>query len=176
MIFLIGMPASGKTSVGKALAKRLGTKFVDLDREVERAAKMSIARIFAEEHEWGFRVREAHALLELVRRGPERAVVATGGGAPAFGQNLHVMAHGGTIVYLRATLETLGARKGLLKRPILAAHPRGPKAGLAALFKLRRPFYQQAEVMVDVDGQTPAAIARALADAVGALPARTGHA
>ncbi len=176
MIFLIGMPASGKTTVGKQLARMIGGQLVDLDRVVEKAAKRSISRIFHEEHEWGFRVREAHALLELMKQPKRNLVVATGGGAPAFGENMHVMtAHGGTVIYLRAKLTTLAKRPGLLKRPILASHPKGPAAGLRALFRARGPIYQQAQLIIDVDGQTPAGIAHALAHALEDVGAAELH-
>ena len=119
-VFLIGMPASGKTSVGRRLAKLTGATFVDLDAEVVERTGIPLKEIFRVEGEWGFRVREATALLDVAGTQGD-LVVATGGGAPIFGENLGVMARAGIVVYLRAKVATLAARPGLLSRPILAA-------------------------------------------------------
>lgn len=181
-VFLIGMPASGKTTVGKRLAKLMRARFVDLDAAVVAATGTPLKQIFKTEGEWGFRVREATALLDVVRQRGD-VVVATGGGAPTFGDNLAVMKQAGQVCYLRASVATLAGRPGLLTRPILAAHPGGPAKGLAALFRLRRPHYEQADVTVDAEAATPAAIARAIADTVHELehavgrgqPHRHGH-
>jgi shikimate kinase len=171
-VFLIGMPASGKTTVGRRLAKLMGAKFVDLDAKVVEETGISLKEIFRTEGEWGFRVREATALLDVAgSRGS--LVVATGGGAPTFGENLAVMARSGAVVYLRAKVATLAARPGLLSRPILAAHPGGPIRGLQSLFRLRRASYDRAEIAVDVDSQTPSVLARAIAEVLGSRPRRT---
>ena len=175
-VFLIGMPASGKSTVGKRLAKLMKARFVDLDAAVVAATGTPLKQIFKTEGEWGFRVREATALLDVVRQRGD-VVVATGGGAPTFGDNLAVMKHAGPVCYLRASVAALARRPGLLTRPILAAHPGGPAKGLAALFRLRRPHYEQADVTVDAEGSTPAAIARAIADTLHAFEhsADPGH-
>jgi len=175
-VFLIGMPASGKTTVGKRLARLIKARFVDLDAAVVAAAGTPLKQIFKTEGEWGFRVREATALLDVVRQRGD-VVVATGGGAPTFGDNLAVMKHAGQVCYLRASVAALARRPGLLTRPILAAHPGGPAKGLAALFRLRRPHYEQADLTIDAEAATPAAIARAIADTVHefAHGAERGH-
>ena len=81
-LFLIGMMASGKSTVGKALAARLGWDFFDVDREVERRTGVTVAEIFEKEGEAGFRRRETEMMAELTIR--PGCIVAMGGGAPLF--------------------------------------------------------------------------------------------
>ena len=81
-IFLIGMMASGKSTVGRRLAERLGWAFYDADREIEARCGVPISYIFEKEGEAGFRARETQMLAELTAK--DRVVVATGGGAPMF--------------------------------------------------------------------------------------------
>src|SRR3990170_3507278 len=89
-IFLVGLMGAGKTSVGRALAKRLHKTFYDTDQEIERATGVKIPVIFEIEGEAGFRAREAKLLAELVRR--TNIVVATGGGAVLSEQNRRLLA------------------------------------------------------------------------------------
>ncbi|MEP2025618.1 shikimate kinase, partial [Reichenbachiella sp.] len=89
-IFLIGMPGSGKSTLGKELAEKLGRNFFDLDAEIERMAGWVIPDIFAQVGEDYFRELENSVLLMLIRLN-EPAVIATGGGAPCFYDNIDQM-------------------------------------------------------------------------------------
>ncbi|MFB6259776.1 MAG: shikimate kinase, partial [Thiohalorhabdaceae bacterium] len=101
MIFLVGPMGSGKSTVGRALAARLGTNLVDLDELVAAGAGLSIPEIFEAEGEAGFRDREQAALADIADlRGP--LVVATGGGAVLREANRRRMAEAGRVVYLHA--------------------------------------------------------------------------
>jgi 3-dehydroquinate synthase len=161
-LWLLGMMGAGKSAVGAALAAELGLPFLDLDREVEAAAGRSIAELFADEGEAGFRRRERAALDALAGR---RVVVALGGGAPAQpGVPAHLAASG-TRVYLRARPETLLARIGeAADRPLLAGlGPAERAAELGRLLAAREPAYLQAELVFDTDGLDVAGVAAELA-------------
>lgn len=158
-VFLIGFMASGKTTVGRALATELALPFLDLDAEIERAAGRSVRELFAAEGEAAFRTRE-RAVLDAVLAGPP-AVVATGGGTPCFGDALAVMRRAGRVVALDAPLPELLARvDDPGSRPLLAR----PAEETRALFAARRPVYRQAHFAVDTRDRTVAdTVARARA-------------
>jgi shikimate kinase len=168
-LFLIGFMATGKTTVGRLLAARLGWRLVDLDEVVVREAGHPVTHIFATEGEAGFRAREARALEAAAR---ERAlVVATGGGAACREDNLRTMLGAGRVVALAVTPEEAVRRaRGGVGRPLLAGPD--PIAAAAALLAARAPFYARAHVSVDTVGRTPEDVARdVLAWVRGAVPA-----
>src|SRR5437867_4873602 len=101
-VVLIGFMASGKTEVGRALAGLLGYDFVDTDQMVEAAAGRSVAQIFAEEGEAGFRGKEREAVVRAAARG--RRVIACGGGAIFAFRNYGVLKGAGPLVYLRTSV------------------------------------------------------------------------
>ncbi len=106
-IVLIGMPGSGKSTIGRALAKRLGKEFVDSDEQIVKMAEESIPEIFAKEGEASFRDRESRAIRELSAR--QGVVIATGGGAVLREKNLDLLRQNGILVFLDAPLESLRA-------------------------------------------------------------------
>jgi len=144
---------AGKSSVGPALARRLGCPFLDTDVEVERVANRSVAEIFTVEGEAGFRARERAAVAACTQRA---AVVALGGGAVAEPETEALVSAAGAIVYLRARPETLLARLGdAEQRPLLAG--RGEAERLQCLRELlaaRETAYSRARVQVDTDERT----------------------
>lgn len=146
-IWLVGMMGAGKSTLGPALAARLGRPFVDTDDEIERAQRRSIAQIFAQDGETAFRALEA----ETIRGVPENAVVALGGGAIAQSGACEVLAARGTIVYLAATVDQLLARIGDAEaRPLLAGlSPAERRARLEALLEERRPAYESAAIALE---------------------------
>ncbi|MBI4259255.1 MAG: shikimate kinase [Actinobacteria bacterium] len=160
-VFLIGMPGSGKSSVGRVLARRLRRPFVDLDRAVEEAAGRSIAEVFAEGGEEGFRDRES-AALRAAAAGPA-SVVACGGGAVLRPGNRGLMAASGTVVHLAAPVEVLAARiRPHAGRPLVRSD-----RDLAALLAARAPTYRAAaHVEVDATGE-PEDVAAAVLAALG---------
>ena len=149
-IWLVGMMGAGKTAVGRALAARLGRRFVDTDREIERAAGMSIAALFDREGEPAFRAREAQA-IEKVAGSP--VVAALGGGAIAQSGAARRLAATGTVVYLRARPETLVDRLADAgDRPLLDGLDRPERlARLRELLEKREAAYATARLAVDTD-------------------------
>jgi 5-deoxy-5-amino-3-dehydroquinate synthase len=174
-IYLIGLPGSGKSTVGPLLAARLGRQFVDTDAEIERASGMTAAQIFATEGETGFRARERAALAAASSAGRHahrhaRLVVAVGGGAPTDPDSRETLSSpGSTVVWLRASPATLAGRVGdATDRPLLAGDP---PAALERLDLARRPLYSRlARAVVDVDGFTPDEAAEAVEAALAAPP------
>ena len=167
-IVLVGLPGSGKTAVGRAVAAASGARFVDLDAEVEASAGVTVAAIFEREGEPAFRRRERQAIEALGPPDPSpevRRVIAVGGGAVADPRSRWRLYRGRASVWLDAPIEQLAARVGRKPgaRPLLAG------ADIAAtLERLRRerlPAYAAASVRVEARGSIPA-IAAAVAAAV----------
>ncbi len=156
-IFLVGMMGAGKTTLGRALAQRLQREFADTDRVLVERTGVPVATIFEIEGEDGFRRREAAVLAELAGR--ERLVIATGGGAILLEANRALMRSHGTVVYLRARLESLWERtRHDASRPLLATPD--PHATLAGLLAQREPLYREAaHVVVDTGSQSASSLA-----------------
>jgi shikimate kinase len=159
-IFLVGLMGAGKTSVGRALGRRLHKQFCDSDHEIERLTGVKIPLIFEIEGEAGFRLRETKVLTELVQR-PD-IVLATGGGAVLSEQNRRLLTQHGTVVYLRASPRDLWVRTRHDKnRPLL--QNTDPLIRLQDLFAERDPLYRDiADLVVDTGNQTVAALAHRL--------------
>lgn len=158
-IVLIGFMGSGKTTIGRELARRLQIPFVDLDSVIVEQAEMTIPEIFATEGEEGFRHRETQALESVYAVGG--AVVATGGGAVTVEENWPLMRDIGPVVYLRTRLQTALQRIGEGEgRPLANGMDRETR--LRTLLELRKPLYEQADLIVDTDGLTPSAVARVI--------------
>jgi len=166
-VFLVGMMGAGKSTVGKALARRLGREFLDCDREIVERTGVPIATIFEIEGEEGFRRRETAVLAELALR--RDAVVATGGGAVLCEENRKLMRESGTVVYLHASIDHLHERtRRDVARPLLATGDR--RATLAALLETRDPLYREvAHIVVESGAPSAATLAGRI---VGALELR----
>ncbi|MFL5767660.1 MAG: shikimate kinase [Actinomycetota bacterium] len=139
-VYLVGMPGSGKSSVGRVLAPLLKLGFVDLDEEVEQQTGRTVVELFESGGEGAFRLAESRALAS-VAAGRE-LVVACGGGIVLDPSNRALLSSSGVVVYLEAPLETLRARVGEgAGRPLLggddAAHAR-----LELLLADREPLYR----------------------------------
>lgn len=183
-VVLIGMRGVGKSTVGRALAARLGLSFVDLDRRIERDAGATVARIFREQGETRFRALETEALRAEALRGEAlrgeamRAaapgsrgfVLATGGGIVERRENDAHLRGLGTIVWLQADLATIRARVASSRgRPaLLGADPARELRRLAAR---RAPRYRAlADLVVRCGGATPKVLAERIARRVSSLP------
>ncbi len=159
---MVGMMGAGKTAIGKALAARLGVPFLDSDEEIERAAAMTIAEIFARDGETFFRDRESQVLGRLLD-GPV-AVLSTGGGAFLAERNRQMIAARGVALWLRADLDLLWERvRHKTTRPLLRTV--NPRQTLREIYEARVPVYEQADLVVDsrpeysIDDMTDAVIA-----------------
>lgn len=164
LVLLIGPRGSGKTTVGRAVAGRLGWAFADADEHVEAAAGRTVADIFAAEGEAGFRDRESAALAELCRL--TDAVIATGGGAALRPANRELLRDAGFVVWLTVTPETAWER--LQADPLTAARrpnltPAGGLAEVRALIAAREPLYREtAHLAVPNDAVSPDEAAAAI--------------
>lgn len=140
-ILLIGLMGSGKSSVGRIVAAKLGFQFLDTDQIVVESAGKTIPQIFESEGEAAFRLRESAALRSLIPR--EGCVIATGGGIVTQPRNLPLLRHLGFAVWLEADIPTLARRTASSHdRPLL--HTEDPKAKLRKLLEARHPLYKQA--------------------------------
>jgi shikimate kinase len=163
-LVLVGMMGSGKSSVGRRVARRLGWRHVDVDKRIERTAGRTIPEIFSADGEAGFRAIE-HDVLEKLLRLPGRTVLSTGGGAVLSPDNRALMRDRGTVVWLRARPETLVARVGKGSgRPLLAGDPADAVRRLDA--ERRTAYDGAAHVVVDVDERTADQVADAVLAAV----------
>lgn len=161
LLILIGYRATGKTTLARLLAQRLGWEWIDADVEIERRADKSIARMFAEDGEPAFRDLEARAIADLCRC--RNLVLAAGGGAPLREESRRTMRQCGHVVWLTAAPETILARMTgdvttAARRPNLTE--KDPLAEIVHLLAVREPIYRQtAHRVVDTQGKTPERIA-----------------
>lgn len=148
-IYLIGMPGSGKTTLGKKLASKLMLEFVDLDEEIEKREQKAIPEIFSQQGEDYFRLVESTLLHEWAASS-KTFVMSTGGGAPCFHKGIEVINNTGISIFLDVSVAKLAKRVAeQTNRPLL--HAQGNDELIEKLQKLRLsriPFYQQARFSV----------------------------
>jgi len=142
-VYLVGFMGAGKSSVARALGKRLDWKAEDIDARIERAERRDIPAIFRDHGEPYFRAKERAALIDLL---PERGVViASGGGTFAEASNRELMLRDGAVVWLDAPFETVLRRvPGDGRRPLAA-----DRVGMEQLYTQRLAAYRQAHLRVD---------------------------
>ena len=149
-IIFVGLPGSGKTTVGRQLARRLGLPFVDSDHVIEQRLGCSIREFFAREGEDSFRDVEQQVLDDLTRS--HAGVIATGGGSVLRETNRRHLHERGHVIYLRSTPEDVFRRvRHDTARPLLQVDD--PLARLRALFEARDPLYRQAAHVVMETGR-----------------------
>lgn len=162
-VFIIGPLGAGKTTVGRQLAKKAHLVFYDSDHEIEKLNGVSVATIFEIEGESGFRKREHDVIEKLTRL--DNIVLSSGGGSILLPENRHAFASHGTVIYLRASLETqlqrTNQRKGV--RPLLNIPD--PFKKIIELDQIRAPLYREiANYTYDTDIDGPKEIADQIFD------------
>jgi shikimate kinase len=172
-VVLVGMMGSGKSSIGRRVALRLGIPFIDADAEIEKAAGMSISDIFAIRGEAEFRAGEARVIARLLESGPQ--VLATGGGAFVNPQTRAAVAAKGISIWLKADFDVLLKRiRRRHDRPLLKTDD--PAATLRKLMEERDPIYELADLTVQsrdvLHDKIVDEIVSALAGRLGAACAR----
>ena len=166
-LYLIGNMGSGKTTVGRLAAQRLGLLFYDLDQRIEQRTGLSIAEMFAQRGEAAFRAIEREILLETACL--PIGVIATGGGVVLSETNRELMRVLGWVIYLRASPETLWQRlQHATDRPLLRTE--SPYETLRAIAQQREPLYQEADWVIDTDALCPEEVADAIVRAFKPTP------
>lgn len=155
-IFICGFMGAGKSTTGRALARKLEMSFWDIDDFIEEQAGQSIPEIFETEGEQGFRSREQSAVLDIIRQ--KKGVIALGGGTL---QSQHLLDHikvNGLLVYINTPMDEIIARiAGDENRPLLLDEQGKMRSeselekDLQELYDQRRPFYEQAEITIKSD-------------------------
>lgn len=181
IVWLVGYMGSGKSSIGRRVARSAGYGFIDTDREVEQKAGASVAEIFEREGEAKFRRLEREVLEEVAggargiaenaetgeSGGPEGVVVvATGGGMPCFGDNMEYMNRTGLTIYLRSGVERLAARlgPGRERRPLLKGmDDEALAAYVGSNMRAREEFYMRAAAVIECDGACDDYVVRQIA-------------
>ena len=148
-VILVGLPGSGKTTVGRAAARQLGWPHIDFDTEIEHRAHASIEQIFSRQGEPYFRSLEQALTRELVTC--RRTIMSAGGGWITNSESVALLRPTARIIYLRAAPSSLLARLagGRVRRPLLEVSD--PAAALERLYEERRSLYEQADLTLDTE-------------------------
>ena len=159
ILFLVGARASGKTTIGKALAKKLALPFADTDQYLLGKAGRTVNQIVAEEGWPGFRARESAALRQVVDAHAAGCVVSTGGGMVLAEENRELMRQCGMVVFLDAPVQVLAER--LARNPLSSQRPSLTGKGLieeiSQVLDDRRPLYEASAHHI-VDASRPLAV------------------
>lgn len=168
----MGYMASGKTTFGRALARKLGVRHIDLDFYIEQRFRKTIPEIFESEGENAFRAKESAMLREVGEF--EDVVISCGGGTPCFGDNMDYMLQCGLTVFLDTSEECMVRRlvANNRRRPLMAGKTEAEiSSKLREVMELRRPYYQKAEFTMSGDkledcGQIEESVTRFLSEVV----------
>ena len=157
---LIGFMGTGKTSVGRLVSEILKFDFLDTDELIEKFTGRSITDIFAKDGEPAFRALEKKVVEELANQ--SQTVIATGGGLPTNPENLALLKSCALVVCLWASPEKIWERvRHQSHRPLL--HDPDPQKKIEALLEARKPFYRQADVLVNTGLRSPREVAQQIA-------------
>jgi shikimate kinase len=149
-LYLVGFMGTGKSTVGRAVAQKLGFELLDSDHEIERGCGKTIAEIFATEGEAIFRTHER----KFIEQGhpPTRAVVSCGGGLVVQPGMLPLLQDKGVVICLHAAIETILARTSRQRnRPLLEVED--PEERIRTLYAAREPIYRKAGTMILTDAR-----------------------
>jgi len=162
-IYLVGFMATGKTCVGREIARREKWQFADLDELIELKEKRTITDIFAQQGEAYFRRIEKNTLKEIARE--KRFVVSCGGGIVIDPENIRIMQATGEVICLSASPAVILERSRLCaSRPLLKVVD--PKKQIELLLKLRQPFYRRIEKNIDTSTLTIEQVTQRVIDLV----------
>jgi len=166
IISLIGYMGSGKSHIAKLLSDRLGIKLIDLDKEISKKNKMTIAEMFQKKGEIFFR-RQERALLEEIVATEDSCILSLGGGTPAYYNNMELINQNSESIFLRTSVKNLTERllKQKHKRPLIAniSDQDLPEFIAKHLFE-RNIFYNKAKYTVNSDDKTPEMVVEELCD------------
>ncbi len=166
IISLIGYMGSGKSHIAKLLSDRLGIKLIDIDKEISKKNKMTIAEMFQKKGEIFFR-RQERALLEEIVATEDSCILSLGGGTPAYYNNMELINQNSESIFLRTSVKNLTERllKQKHKRPLIAniSDQDLPEFIAKHLFE-RNIFYNKAKYTVNTDDKTPEMIVEELCD------------
>ena len=155
-IVLTGFMGTGKTAVGRELARRLGMRLIELDTEIEKAEGMTINEIFSRHGEPYFRDRETEMVKRFAKQ--DNLVISTGGGVVLREENMKALREKGVIVCLTASPETILRRISTSdERPLLKVDD--PLKKIKDLLEYRRPYYEKADIVIETDSLSPSEIA-----------------
>lgn len=159
-IYLVGLMGSGKTTLGRLIARKRRREFIDVDHELVKRTGVAIPVIFDVEGESGFRIRETELIHEVSLQ--NNLVVATGGGAVLNPANRSAMSRSGTVIYLHVALPVLFARtRRDTNRPLLQVAD--PMKRLEELYAQRDPLYREiANIIIDSSGETTSQVMKRL--------------
>ncbi|MDR1584324.1 MAG: AAA family ATPase [Prevotellaceae bacterium] len=154
-IILVGMPGSGKSSLGLILSKLMSLPFIDTDYYILTKEQMSINDIFAEHGEAYFRKLEQQMLLEIVKNEP--SIISAGGGMPCFYDNMNVMNRYAVTIYLKLAPEQLFKHlKNNKERPLVKDEtPEELMNYINTSLEQRKPYYEKADIIMQAHGETP---------------------
>jgi len=164
-IVLLGYMASGKSSIGKRLSKKLSLSFIDLDDYIIEKEKMSISDVFKKKGEIYFRRIESKYVKEILSK-DGNFVLSLGGGTPCYGNNMEEINKKDTVsIYLQGSIPTMVKRliKKKSKRPLIASleDDKIPEFVAKHIFE-RLPFYEQAKIKIKIDDKTKKELATEL--------------
>lgn len=161
-IFIVGMPGSGKTTLGRLLAAATGMRAVDTDRLITEKYGKTPSKIITEEGEKTFRELEREILDEVLKM--DDLIISTGGGFPIFSGNMDRMLEDSQVIYIKTSIDVLWKRlKHDKTRPLSNSHEK-----LRKLYSERKPFYEKAGIIIDGSLDSRSNLAKAL-DKLNAL-------
>ncbi len=148
-LYLIGLPGSGKSTLGKKLADEAVVPFIDLDQAIEQESGKTVSSIFSEQGEEYFRSLEAVALRQQSKI--EKFVMACGGGTPCFHGNMDFMNASGKTIFLNVPVSEIvnrfaGTQEHQLRPLLMESDPRKLSEKLTGLLDVRKPFYSKADL------------------------------
>ncbi|WKN32372.1 shikimate kinase [Porifericola rhodea] len=153
-VFLVGMPGSGKSTLGKQIARLMDMPFIDLDTEIERLVRTSISELFQQHGEDYFREVERDTLDKIIHE-QDSFVMATGGGTPCFHENMSAMNKAGLSVYIDLPSQEIinrMSKKGMVQRPLFHGLDAADMVkAFDQKFNHRIPFYKKAKIEIAGD-------------------------